>query len=111
MAQRKRTEFTPAEKLRFISMAIEEVARMREIHDKDYTPRTSLSGYACHFTSQPKLKPEDFEPMFNMTLREIIESEIDFPLTKEDFNNLKMLRKSNSFNYPFIGGGTNEILS
>jgi hypothetical protein len=84
MGKRKRQEFTPAEKLRYISMAIEEVVKMRKFANKNWKPRTSLIGLTCQYTSQPKLKPEDFESMLDMTLREIILSEVDFPLTTEE---------------------------
>jgi len=70
--KKQRKDMTAAEKLRYISMAIEDVVRMKQQNIK---PRTSLAGYACQFTCQPKLKQKDFEPMMNMTLAEIIESE------------------------------------
>jgi len=72
---RKRKDITSSEKLRYISMAIEDIVRMRTHYFKKFTPRTTLVGYACQFTVSPKLKPEDFEKMMNMTLKEIIESE------------------------------------
>lgn len=90
---RNRKSITLAEKLRYISMAIEDCARMRAQYDKKFKPRTSLVGYACQFTSNPKLKPEDFEPMLNMSLREIILSEIDFPLTTEEFKMQKQAER------------------
>lgn len=63
-------------------MAIEEVAMMCN-DNKNWKPRTSMMGMACQYTSQPKLKPEDFEPMLNMTLAEIIKTEIkDIELIK-----------------------------
>ncbi len=79
----RRKDISAAQKLRYISLAIEDVARMR-VGNKGYVPKTSLIGYACQYTSQPKLKPEDFEPLLDMTLREIINTEIDFPLTKKE---------------------------
>lgn len=84
MTKRKREEFTPAEKLRYVSMVIEEIVRMNK-EKKKFKPRTSFVAYACQYTSSPKLKPEDFEAILNMSLKDIIRSEIDIPLTTKEF--------------------------
>jgi len=54
-------------------MAIEEIYRMKQFHSTR-KPKTDIIGYACQFTSYPKLKREDFELMLNMTIGDIIKN-------------------------------------
>ena len=71
---RFRKDITPAEKMRYISLAVEDMVSSYK-RNPNYMPKTDIIGLACHYTSRPKLKREDFLPIMNMTLNEIVNSE------------------------------------
>ncbi len=72
--RRTRKSLTDAEKLRYISLAVEEIVWRRK-RNPNYKPRTTIIGLACQYSSNPKLKPVDFKPLMDKSLKEIIETE------------------------------------
>lgn len=64
MKNDKRSSVSLGEKFHYLSMAIDEISR-RPMYDF----KTDVIGLACQFSSQPKLKREDFGDMLNMTVR------------------------------------------
>jgi len=71
---RKRQDISPSEKMKYISAAIEDLYRMRS-YKPDFKPKTDIIGIACQFSVDPKLKREDFLPILNMTIQDIINGE------------------------------------
>lgn len=64
---KKRNEVSLANKFHYLALAIDEIAHSSR------KPRTDVIGIACQYSSQPKLKREDFEGILDMTIGNIIE--------------------------------------
>lgn len=63
----KRKDVSYVQKLHYIALA------MKDIESRPDTKfRTDVIGLACQFSSQPKLKREDFHGMINMRIKDII---------------------------------------
>ncbi len=64
----KRKDVPLAIKLRYLSMALTEIADQR----LSLNYKTDVIGIACQYSSSPKLKREDFKDIMKMSLGEII---------------------------------------
>jgi len=64
---KKRRNVTLAEKFHYLAMAIDEIA-CRQPNTKW---KTDLIGVACQFSSQPKLKREDFKGIIDYSIKDI----------------------------------------
>jgi len=63
---KRRKDVSDMKKLQYLLMAV------NDFDIKGYKPRTSLVGYACQYSSNPKLKPEDFEQVLNTKVSDIL---------------------------------------
>ena len=67
-SRNRRKDVGLAQKFRFLAMAIDTM---------DLTPKskqkTDVIGIACQFSSQPKLKREDFKELAGMSIKEVVE--------------------------------------
>jgi hypothetical protein len=64
----RRKDIGLAEKFRFLALAIDCMDRTRAMHHK-----TDVIGVACQFSSQPKLKREDFKELAGMSIKQVVE--------------------------------------
>ena len=65
----KRKDVGLAEKFRFFAMAIDEMSSRQP--EAKY--KTDVFGIACQFSSQPKLKREDFKELAGMSIKQVVE--------------------------------------
>jgi hypothetical protein len=63
----KRKDVSYVRKLEYITLALREI----ELRP-DTRFRTDVIGLACQFSSQPKLKREDFHNLINMRVKDFI---------------------------------------
>ena len=64
----RRKDVGLAEKFRFLALAIDHMDLSRAMHHK-----TDVIGIACQFSSQPKLKREDFKELAGMSIKQVVE--------------------------------------
>jgi hypothetical protein len=62
-----RKDVTLGEKFHYIALAVDE----RDCRSKKTKWKTDLISNACQYSSQPKLKREDFDGILDMTIKEI----------------------------------------
>jgi hypothetical protein len=62
-----RKNVTFGEKFHYLALAIDEMDIRRDAKFK-----TDLIGLACQFSSQPKLKREDFKGMLDMSIQDVL---------------------------------------
>jgi len=66
---KKRSEVSLARKFHYFSLAIMEIGEC-----KDFRKNNKVVSIACQYSNHPKLKPQDFEGIADMTLNEILKS-------------------------------------
>ena len=62
-----RKDVTFGQKFHYLALAIDYM----DVH-RDAKFKTDLIGVACQFSSQPKLKREDFKGMLNMSIQDVL---------------------------------------
>jgi hypothetical protein len=65
----RRKDVTLGEKFHFLALAIDEMSSRQP--DTKY--KTDVIGIACQYSSQPKLKREDFKELAGMSIKQIME--------------------------------------